>query len=71
MRYVLDTNVVARLLDGDGRVTTRLANVPTDDVVIPLVVLAELLFGVEKSARRDANLARVHGFAASVQVLSF
>ena len=71
MRYVLDTNVVARLLDGDERVTARLADVSTDDVGMPLVVLAELLFGAEKSARRDANLARLERFAAGVQVLPF
>jgi tRNA(fMet)-specific endonuclease VapC len=64
VRYVLDTNVVARLLDGDERVTARLADVSTDDVGMPLVVLAELLFGAKKSARRDANLARLERFAA-------
>ncbi|HEV3193372.1 MAG TPA: PIN domain-containing protein [Polyangiaceae bacterium] len=71
MKYVLDTNVVARLLDGDKRVTQRLAAVATDDVGIPLVVLAELLFGVEKSARREANLERLTKFAFGVQVLPF
>ena len=71
MRYVLDTNVVARLLDGDKRVTARLEDVSTDDVGIPLVVFAELLFGAEKSARRDANLARLERFATDVQVLPF
>ncbi len=71
MRYVLDTNVVARLLDGDARVTLKLSNVPTDEVGLPLVVFAELLFGAEKSARREANLARVQRLAANVHVLGF
>jgi tRNA(fMet)-specific endonuclease VapC len=71
VRYVLDTNVVARLLDGDERVTARLAEVSTDEVGMPLVVFAELLFGAEKSARRDANLARLARFAADVEVLPF
>jgi predicted nucleic acid-binding protein len=56
VRYVLDTNVVARLLDGDERVTARLADVSTDDVGMPLVALAELLFGAEKSARSVPGL---------------
>jgi tRNA(fMet)-specific endonuclease VapC len=71
VKYVLDTNVVARLLDGDERVTARLADVSTDDIGIPLVVFAELLFGAEKSARREANLARLERLAASVAVLPF
>jgi tRNA(fMet)-specific endonuclease VapC len=45
--------------------------VSTDDVGIPLVVYAELLFGTEKSARRDADLARLERLAANVQVLPF
>lgn len=64
MKYVLDTNIVARLLDGDARVVPRVAGLTTDDVGMPLVVLAELLFGVEKSARRAQNRARLEGFAA-------
>jgi predicted nucleic acid-binding protein len=36
-----------------------MATVDTDDVGMPLVVLAELLFGVEKSRRKAANLARL------------
>lgn len=59
MKYVLDTNIVARLLDGDERVLSRLVGVEPNDVGIPLLVLAELLFGAEKSARREQNRARV------------
>lgn len=59
MRYVLDTNVVARLLDGDERVLRHLMDVEPSDVGIPLVVFAELYFGAEKSARRDENHARI------------
>ncbi|MEP7052881.1 MAG: hypothetical protein ABJB12_21125, partial [Pseudomonadota bacterium] len=42
-----------------------------DSVGMPLVVLAELLFGVEKSARREQNPARLDRFAAGVRVLAF
>jgi tRNA(fMet)-specific endonuclease VapC len=48
-----------------------MATLDTDDVGMPLVVLAELLFGVEKSARKAANLARVTRFADGVRVLPF
>ena len=71
MRYVFDTNVVARLLDHDARVAPRFAAVTADSVGVPLVVLAELLFGVEKSSRRVQNRARLQRFAAGVRVLPF
>ncbi len=71
MKYVLDTNVVARLLDKDARVSQRFAAVAADSVGMPLVVLAELLFGVEKSARREQNRIRLERFAAGVRVLPF
>jgi predicted nucleic acid-binding protein len=64
VKYVLDTNVVARLLDNDARVAPRLKAVATDSVGMPVVVLAELLFAVEKSARREHNRARLQRFAA-------
>ena len=59
MKYVLDTNVVSRVLDGDERVLLPLAEVESRDVGIPLLVLAELLFGAEKSGRRDENRKRI------------
>ncbi len=55
MKYVLDTNIVVRLLDGDERVLGRLETVYPEDVGIPLLVAAELFFGAEKSARRAQN----------------
>lgn len=59
MKYVLDTNIVTRLLSGDERVLAHLVDVDPSDVGIPLLVLAELLFGAEKSARREANRERI------------
>jgi hypothetical protein len=38
VKYVLDTNIVARLLDGDERVLGHLADVEPSDVGIPLLV---------------------------------
>jgi predicted nucleic acid-binding protein len=71
VKYVLDTNIVARLPDGDARVVQRVAALEADSFGMPLVVFAELLFGVEKSARRDANRARLERFASGVHELPF
>ncbi len=69
MKYVLDTNVVARLLDGDERVLAHLADVDPSDVGIPLLVLAELLFGAEKSSRRDENRVRIQRLTETLRLL--
>jgi hypothetical protein len=55
VKYVLDTNVVSRVLDGDERVLGALSAAEPQDVGIPLLVLAELLFGAE--SRRAAVTA--------------
>lgn len=69
MKYVLDTNVVSRVLDGDERALGALGAVEPQDVGIPLLVLAELLFGAEKSARREENWKRVEGITQRFPVL--
>jgi predicted nucleic acid-binding protein len=69
VKYVLDTNIVSRVLDGDERALAALAAVEPQDVGIPLLVLAELLFGAEKSARREANLKRVEVITQRFPVL--
>jgi len=69
VKYILDTNVVARLLDGDERVLAHLAEVDPRDVGIPLLVVAELFFGAEKSARREQNRARVQRLTETFPLL--
>ena len=59
MNYCLDTNIVIAALNGDGRVLSRLAAIPLKDTIIPLIVIAELLYGAQRSVRKEANLARV------------
>lgn len=57
------------MLDGDERVLAYLGDVDPSDVGIPLLVVAELLFGAEKSARRDENRARIERLTESLQLL--
>ena len=69
MKYVLDTNIVTRLLGGDERVLAHLIDVDPSDVGIPLLVLAELLFGAEKSARREENRERIRRLTENLRML--
>ena len=60
VKYVLDTNAVGRVLDGDERAMGALAAVEPQDVGIPLLALAELRFGVESRLveRRTGSASR-------------
>lgn len=70
MRYVLDVNIAIAALNGVEGVRSRLAGVPSAEVGIPIVALAELTFGAYKSQRRDANLQRIDRLRRSVVVLN-
>ena len=41
MKYVVDTNIVARILDGDARVLGHLAHVEPSDVLLVAAPLPE------------------------------
>jgi len=70
VRYVLDSNIAIAALSGVEAVRSRLAHVPSSEVGIPIVAVAELTFGAYKSARRDANLQRIAGLRRSITVLN-
>jgi tRNA(fMet)-specific endonuclease VapC len=61
-RFLLDTNIVIALLQGDETVVSNLDHAP--EVFIPAVALGELFFGAAKSGRPSENTAKVERFAA-------
>ena len=61
-RFLLDTNIVIALLDGDDEELSNLDRAP--EVFIPAVALGELFFGAAKSGRPAENTAKVERFAA-------
>ena len=52
----LDTSVAIRFLNGDATITERVLALP--EVVLPMIVVGELLFGAENSTRTLQNLPR-------------
>ncbi len=57
MRYLLDTNAVAALLnDPGGRLAGRVRQHRPADVGLSAIVTHELYYGAFKSQRRDRNL---------------
>src|SRR5713101_7853419 len=67
-RFLLDTNIVIALLQGDDALLAFLDRAP--EVFIPAVVLGELFFGAAKSGRPSENTAKVERFAAGRSILS-
>ncbi|MCL1883109.1 MAG: type II toxin-antitoxin system VapC family toxin [Defluviitaleaceae bacterium] len=63
MTYLLDTNVCVFLLNGKNQsVIERYRITPFDDMALPSIVVAELLYGAQKSARREDNLVKFRKF---------
>jgi len=75
LTYLLDTNACIALINGRpaqvrARLERALAGGAT--IAVPVVVLFELWYGVAKSARREANAARLDVFLAGpIDVLPF
>jgi len=67
-RFLLDTNIVIALLDGDEAVLSNLDRAP--EVFIPAVALGELFFGAAKSGHPSENTAKVERFADGRAIFS-
>jgi tRNA(fMet)-specific endonuclease VapC len=62
----LDTSVAVRFLNGDTVITERVLALP--EIVLPIVVVGELLFGAENSTRPLQNLPRYLEFISACVV---
>jgi tRNA(fMet)-specific endonuclease VapC len=67
-RYLLDTNIVIGIFNGDALLQRRLAN--STEVFLSIVVLGELLYGALSSTRTRENLARIELFASYTTILN-
>lgn len=66
-RYLLDTNILIALLEGDQGVVSSIELAA--EVFIPVIAVGELLFGADKSGRPAQNSAKVERFAAGRSIL--
>jgi len=66
-RYLLDTNIVIAIFADEVVVRQQLAGAV--EVFVPSIVLGELYYGAQKSARIASNVARVDEFASNNTVL--
>jgi tRNA(fMet)-specific endonuclease VapC len=66
VRFLLDTDTVIALMRGDPGLLARLRAHPPQDFGLPSIVAHELYHGAFRSARREANLARVEALRFEV-----
>ncbi|MGC0054093.1 type II toxin-antitoxin system tRNA(fMet)-specific endonuclease VapC [Brucella pituitosa] len=71
LKYMLDTNICIFTIKNRPQQVREAFNRVHDQLCISSVSLMELIYGAEKSAHPEKNLAVVEGFAARLEVLSY
>jgi len=70
--YFLDTNICIYFLNGKyGKIKERILSTPPDQIGIPSIVKAELIYGACKSRHREDNLRRVELFLVPFEIVPF
>lgn len=67
-RFLLDTNIIIALFDGDWHVLSNLDRAP--EVFVPATALGELFFGASKSGRQIENLVKIERFASGRTIIT-
>jgi tRNA(fMet)-specific endonuclease VapC len=71
LKYMLDTNICIFAIKHKPQEVREAFNRYHDQLCISTVTLMELIYGAEKSASPEKNLAVVEGFAARLDVLEY
>jgi tRNA(fMet)-specific endonuclease VapC len=66
--FLLDTSVIIAFFSGEPLVVDRFN--AADEILLNSVVVGELYFGAQKSARAEANLARINNLIDRIVVLA-
>ncbi|MDR6924816.1 tRNA(fMet)-specific endonuclease VapC [Pseudomonas sp. BE134] len=68
---MLDTNICIFTVKNKPQIVREAFNLHDGQLCISAVTLMELIYGAEKSATPEKNLAVIEGFAARLEVLPF
>ncbi|WP_137804041.1 tRNA(fMet)-specific endonuclease VapC [Pseudomonas sp. G(2018)] len=71
IKYMLDTNICIFTIKNKPQIVREAFNRRHDQLCISAVTLMELIYGAEKSATPEKNLAVIEGFVARLEVLPF
>ncbi len=72
MKYYLDTNICIYFMKGKfNQLKEILLSKNPNDIKIPAIVKAELLYGAEKSKQRKSNTEKINAFLFALQIVGF
>ena len=72
MKYYLDTNICIFFLRGVNlKLKKKLLSMNPQDIKIPSLTKAELLYGAEKSQKKDENIKKIGEFLFPFNVIGF
>lgn len=72
MKYMLDTNILIYLLKNQYKsVELHMRHVPSGDIVIPSVVIAELEFGAQNSNHYEKSIKVIRRLVNEFEVANF
>ena len=72
MIYMLDTNICIYILkNNDERLINKFRLYSFGDIGISSIVYSELIYGVEKSLKRDANMKNLLKFLSSIKIYDY
>jgi tRNA(fMet)-specific endonuclease VapC len=72
LKYLLDTNICIYIIKKQPpRVIERIQGVPIEDICISTITLAELEYGVAKSAHQERNRLALLEFLTPFRLLDF
>ncbi|MCF8111921.1 MAG: type II toxin-antitoxin system VapC family toxin [Desulfobacteraceae bacterium] len=69
--YMLDTNVCITIMKGHPGIKAKIVNIAPEKIGISSIVLAELSYGVCKSAQRKRNEQALYDFCSVCTVLDW
>jgi tRNA(fMet)-specific endonuclease VapC len=69
MNYLLDTNICIYYFKGQFDIEERIRKVGFEKFAISEITLAELVYGAEKSQKKDKNIKVVEDFAERITIL--
>ena len=72
MKYMLDTNICIYLMNNkDKNILKKYSNINPEELCISNITYSELMYGVEKSKKREFYLTRVLLFLSRINILNY
>jgi len=69
MDYLLDTNICIHFFKGQFEIKEKIEQIGYERFAISEITLAELIYGAEKSQKRDKNIEVVDSFSEKITII--